>query len=140
MFKLANEGVCALVGLFFEQDKSKARKGLEIYLKVLGPDHPSTATSYNNIGAVYKNQGDYEKALAEYRKGLEIQLKVLGHNHPSTAGTYYNIAWAYDAKDDLNNALPNFQTSFDVYSKIFGPDHSMTIKALGQIDRVSGKM
>ena len=31
VFKLANEGVCALVGLFFEQDKSKARKGLEIY-------------------------------------------------------------------------------------------------------------
>ena len=31
VFKLANEGVCALVGLFFEQDKAKARKGLEIY-------------------------------------------------------------------------------------------------------------
>ena len=26
VFKLANEGVCALVGSFFEQDKSKARR------------------------------------------------------------------------------------------------------------------
>jgi len=35
VFKLANEGVCALVGLFFEQDKAKARKGLEIYKRSL---------------------------------------------------------------------------------------------------------
>ena len=35
VFKLANEGVCALVGSFFEQDKSKARKGLEIYKRSL---------------------------------------------------------------------------------------------------------
>jgi len=35
VFKLANEGVCTLVGLFFEQDKSKARKALDVYKRSL---------------------------------------------------------------------------------------------------------
>jgi len=78
---------------------------------VLGPDHPDTATSYNNIGDVYDAKGDYENALVEYRKALEIQLKVLGPDHPDTATSYNNIGAVYDAKGDyemlsLNSARP----------------------------------
>jgi tetratricopeptide (TPR) repeat protein len=44
----------------YENALVEYRKALEIQLKVLGPDHPDTATSYNNIGAVYDAKGDYE--------------------------------------------------------------------------------
>jgi tetratricopeptide (TPR) repeat protein len=71
------------------------RKALEIGLKVLGPDHPDTATSYHNIGNGYHGKGDYENALAEYRKALEIRLKVLGPNHSDTI----------TSQTDVNDAL-----------------------------------
>ncbi|MDL2270127.1 tetratricopeptide repeat protein, partial [Desulfosarcina sp. OttesenSCG-928-A07] len=42
------------------------KKSLAIREKHLGPDHPDTGTSYNNIGSVYESQGEYEKALEWY--------------------------------------------------------------------------
>jgi tetratricopeptide (TPR) repeat protein len=38
------------------------QKSLAIKLKQLGPDHPSVATSYNNIAFVYKAKKDLSKA------------------------------------------------------------------------------
>ena len=63
------------------------QKCLEIRTKVLGPDHPDTATTQNNIGVVLKNQGKYPEALKMYDKCLKTREKVLGRNHPNTAST-----------------------------------------------------
>ena len=60
---------------------------LNIKEKVLGAEHPQTATSYNNIGFVYYNQKEYYKALEYHLKALEIQEKVLGKEHPDTMQT-----------------------------------------------------
>ena len=57
-------------------------KALSITLKKLGDDHPSVATTYNNMANVYDNQGKYEEALAMYEKALSISLKKLGDDHP----------------------------------------------------------
>jgi len=43
-------------------------------LAVYGSDavHAHIASSYNNIGIVYSDMGEYSKALEYYRKGLEM--------------------------------------------------------------------
>ena len=64
---------------------------MEIKENVLGKDHPSTATTYNNIASVCFYNKNYEKALEWYRKALEINEKVLGKDHPSTCTIYDNI-------------------------------------------------
>ena len=53
---------------------------LEIRVKImkkreekLGKEHPSTATSYHNIGSVFKSKGEYDKALEYYFKCLKIR-------------------------------------------------------------------
>ena len=60
------------------------RKALEIKEKVLGKEHPSTATSYNNIGLAYYNKGKYDKAMEFYRKAEKIREQKLGPDHPYT--------------------------------------------------------
>jgi len=47
-------------------------KCLEIDKQTIGENNPSNASTYNNIGSVYYNQGDYNKALENYFKCLEI--------------------------------------------------------------------
>lgn len=47
-------------------------KARDIYIKVLGIDHPNVAGCLNNIGSAYKEQGDYTKALEYYKKSLDI--------------------------------------------------------------------
>ena len=56
---------------------------LKIQLKVLGPEHPDVAESYNHLGFVYKSQGKQEEALGAFSKALEIRLKVLARSIPA---------------------------------------------------------
>ena len=44
---------------------------------MLGFEHVSTAGSYNNLGALYQDMGNYQKADEFYMKGLKIQEKVM---------------------------------------------------------------
>ncbi len=48
-------------------------KCLEIRKYTIGEKNPTTASTYNNIGSVYVNQGDYNKALENYYKCLDIE-------------------------------------------------------------------
>ena len=59
--------------------------------KLYGPEHPVTATSYNNIGALYNNQGEYAKALKYLGKTLAIWERVLGPDHPDTKTVMENM-------------------------------------------------
>ena len=62
-------------------------KSLHIKVKVFGPDHPDTALSYCNIGIVYKEMDECEKALEYFHKNLEIIIKVHGQDHLQVART-----------------------------------------------------
>ena len=73
------------------------KKALVIVEKVLDPEHPSTAATYNNIALFYRAKGDYDKALEYSKKDLAISEAVLGPNHPDTRITYLTIAGIYSA-------------------------------------------
>ena len=45
--------------------------------KALGPDHPDTATSLNNLAALYRSQGAYAKAEPLLRRGIALQSLFL---------------------------------------------------------------
>jgi tetratricopeptide (TPR) repeat protein len=61
----------------------------------LGPEHPNTAASINNLAALYDAQGRYEEAEPLYERALEIREKVLGPEHPNTALSINNLAQLY---------------------------------------------
>ena len=51
---------------------------LEIHRKVLGPEHPDTATSLSNLAILYCSMGEPGKALPLERQALEICRKLFG--------------------------------------------------------------
>ena len=57
-------------------------QALETLQKTLPANHPSLATSYNNIGVVYKNMGEHSKALSYFERALDIRQRSLPPNHP----------------------------------------------------------
>ncbi|CAF1218191.1 unnamed protein product [Adineta steineri] len=57
-------------------------KALEIFQKTLPSNHPDLATSYNNIGWVYRNMKDYSKTLSYYERALNIWQCALPSTHP----------------------------------------------------------
>ncbi|MFN6496864.1 MAG: tetratricopeptide repeat protein [Nostoc sp. DedQUE01] len=60
------------------------KKALSLRQRLLGEEHPSVATSYNNLAALYYSQGRYSEAEPLYEKALEIAELCLGVNHPNT--------------------------------------------------------
>ena len=75
-----------------------AKKALELAEKSLGPDHPTVATSLNNLAALFQAQGQYTQAEPLYRRSLAIREKSLGPDHPDVATSLNNLAQHYQAQ------------------------------------------
>ena len=67
-------------------------RALAIREKALGPEHPDTATSLNNLAVLHQDQGDLAGARPLYERALAIREKVLGPEHPDTATSLNNLA------------------------------------------------
>jgi len=67
------------------------QKALAVREKALGPDHPDTATSYNNLAGVYYRMGDYKSALDLFLHSYLVLLKRLGRLHPTTLKIKANL-------------------------------------------------
>jgi len=75
----------------------------------LGEKNIDVAWSYNNIGIVYSDKSEYEKALEYYQKALEIQKELLGEKHTNVADFYKNIGLVYADKFEYDKALEYYQ-------------------------------
>ena len=54
------------------------KRALAIREKQLGPEHPDTATSLNNLAGLYHAQGKYEQAEPLYQRALAICGTAVG--------------------------------------------------------------
>jgi len=99
------------------------QKGLEIYKKVLGEEHPDTATAYNNVAYIYDMLKDYNNALEMYQKTLVIHEKIYDAEDLSIATSYNNIASVYDELGDFNKALEFYHMSMIIREKELGLEH-----------------
>ena len=66
-------------------------RALEIRARVLGHDHPDTATILNNLAVLLEDQGELVAARPLYERALTIYERVLGRDHPKTAHVRGNM-------------------------------------------------
>ena len=97
-------------------------RALAIIEKVLGPEHPNTATSLNNLAALYLLMGAYSKAEPLYARALAIREKVLGPEHPNTATSLNNLAVVYHSIGWANEGLPLLQRALQTLIVVKSPN------------------
>ena len=89
-------GRCYQDGLGLELCKRTAlgllEKAMKINEAVLGPHHPNTATSLNNLATLHHNMGNHKLTIRLFTRALEIREAVLGPRHPDTASSLNNLA------------------------------------------------
>ena len=66
----------------------------------LGPDHPYTLLSMNNLAGLYKGQGRYKEAEVLFGHALAKRERVLGPDHPDTLVSLNNLARLCASKGD----------------------------------------
>ena len=109
------------------------KRALAIREKTLGPDHPDTAQSLNNLAALYDSQGQYVQAEPLYRRALAVREKSLGPDHPDTAGSLNNLAGLYRIQGRYAQAEALCERALAIYEKSLGPDHPTTATSLNNL-------
>ena len=108
-------------------------RALAIREKVLGPEHPDTAMSLNNLAVLLKDQGDLAGARPLYERALAITEKVLGPEHPDTAMSLNNLAVLLKDQGDLAGARPLYERALAIREKVLGPEHPDTATSLDNL-------
>ena len=93
----------------------------------LGPDHPSTLTSRNNLAGAYQDAGRLDEAIALYEQTLEDRTRILGPHHPNTLTSRNNLAGAYQDAGRLDEAIALYEQTLEDRTRILGPHHPNTL-------------
>jgi hypothetical protein len=58
----------------------------------LGPDHPDTLMSMNDLASAYRDAGKYDRARPLFEETLALRKSKLGPDHPDTLQSMSNLA------------------------------------------------
>ena len=70
----------------------------------LGPDHPDTLASMNNLANSYGDAGQNDRALKLHEETLALRKAKLGPDHPDTLTSMNNLAISYHAAGQRDRA------------------------------------
>ena len=114
----------------YAQSEPLQREALAIHEEALGPEHPDTARSLNNLADLLQIQGDLTTARPLHERALAIREKAFGPEHPQTAESVGNFAALLRDQGDLAEARPLYERALAINEKVLGPDHLLTAKSL----------
>jgi len=112
-----------------EESLSLHRAALEIRTQTLGPEHPETATSLNNLGAVHRAMGANEDAQARFEQAFKVRQAALGPDHPYTAASLHNLAAMALVFGDPQRARTLHQQALTIREQALGPAHPETARS-----------
>nr|VFK54249.1 MAG: Tetratricopeptide repeat-containing protein [Candidatus Kentron sp. TC] len=110
-----------------------ARQALEFSEERLGPEHPGTLSSLNNLAGLYQTQGHYQEAEPLYRRALAASERVLGKEHSDTLTSLNNLALLYQAQGRHGEAEPLYQRALEARERVLGREHPDTLTSLNNL-------
>jgi len=121
-------------------------KAIELFLKVLkacesNQDTSGIAKTLNNIGLVYDDSKDYDKAISYYQNSLDIKLKIKDTETLWT--TYANIGLAFQAKKEYKLAMHNFLMAIESWKQLNqekDENYAVLISDLGNTFQLLGNL
>jgi serine/threonine protein kinase/tetratricopeptide (TPR) repeat protein len=132
---LVGLGEYSLAALVFQ-------KALATRKAKLGPDHPDTLISMNNLAVAYGDSGQLAKAVPLFEERLEMTKARHGPDHPDTFASMHNLAKAYQATGKRDQALPLLEETRQLQKTKLRPGHPATLtvmNSLGAMYRDAGK-
>ncbi|MEU7570535.1 FxSxx-COOH system tetratricopeptide repeat protein [Micromonospora sp. NPDC049240] len=106
--------------------------------RILGPDHPDTLTSRNDLATAYVSVDRTAEAIPLHEQTLADRERVLGPDHPSTLMSRNNLAHAYGSAGRINEALTLYEQTLADSERVLGPDHPDTLTSRSNIAYVYG--
>ena len=86
------------------------------------------ATALNNLGGLYYNIWDLQKAEEFFLKSLKIRETIYGEIDSNVASSLSNLSFLYDSNGKKEEALNFALKAYKMSDKIYGPKHPETVK------------
>ena len=102
-------------------------RALELRRTKLGPDHPSTLTSRNNLANDYQEAGRTAEAIRLDEETLKLKESKLGPDHPDTLTSRNNLAADYQEAGRTAEAIRLDEETLRLKESKLGPDHPDTL-------------
>jgi len=98
-----------------------------------GDEHPSVATSLNNLAFLYDSQGRYSEAEPLYIEALVMRKRLLGDEHPDVANSLNNLAALYDSQGRYSDAEPLYIEALAMTKRLLGDEHPDVANSLNNL-------
>jgi tetratricopeptide (TPR) repeat protein len=109
------------------------QKAMDTRTARLGPDHPDTLRTMNDLALAYRLSGQFPKALPLLEEAVERMKARLGPDHPDTLRTMNNLALAYRLSGRLARAVGLFEETLGKQKAIHGPDDPDTLTSMSDL-------
>ena len=90
-------------------------KGLSIWQRLRGENHPETAAIWHNLGYLQKKAGSLNKALHSYESALAIWKGTLPADHPHLAACFNNLGTLHKELGNLNRSYAYYQRALLIW-------------------------
>ncbi|MDA8017759.1 MAG: serine/threonine-protein kinase [Thermoanaerobaculia bacterium] len=84
-------------------------QALELQQQLLGPDHPHTQISRNDLATMLKNVGRFAESAELLQSVLAQQTVLLGDEHPHVATAHFNLGQALFLAGSQDSALDHYR-------------------------------
>jgi serine/threonine protein kinase len=110
-----------------------ARRALELYRGVLGPEHTDTLMAVGWLTDSLRGQGKRAEAELLIRQNLDAMRRVLGPDHPFTLTAVSGLASVLREEGKLAEAEPLFRQNLDAMRRVLGPDHPNSLEEVSYL-------
>ncbi len=117
----------------YDRAEPMLRENLAIAERMVGPEHPYTLTSLNNLAAVLHEKGDLAIVEPLYRRVLETSERILGAEHPETLKGLNNLAGLLLQEGDFTASELLFRRALEGRERILSPEHPDTLMSLNNL-------
>ena len=114
-------------------DLKTAYNYIDRALNVAGEIRTIRPYMINNLGIIYKRQGDIEKAEECFKESSQGFLDLFGSMNPDYASSLNNLASIYKDKGELGEALDLYMKVLDMDKVIYGTAHANYATSLNNV-------
>jgi eukaryotic-like serine/threonine-protein kinase len=105
-------------------------RALDIRRRILGPSHPQTLNSMDELALNLNRQGHFSEAEKVLRDTLDLRRRLLGGEQPDTLKTMSNLAITVTVQSRYAEAERLHSETLDLERRVLGPDHPETLRSM----------
>jgi eukaryotic-like serine/threonine-protein kinase len=117
----------------FDHAITHLTRARDLRIQTLGPGHPDTLVTLNNLALAYRRAGRTSEAIGLFEQVRDRQVAALGQSHSDTLETLNNLADTYRAAGRTSEAIRLHEQVRDQRTATLGPEHPSTLTSLNNL-------